>query len=32
LIASAALSQNTTLSAGDTLNVRLGLSLRDIPS
>lgn len=32
LIASAPLSQNTTLSAGDTLNVRLGLSLRDIPS
>jgi hypothetical protein len=31
LIASAPLSQNTTLSAGETLNVRLGLSLRDIP-
>lgn len=32
LIASVPLSQNTTLSAGDTLNVRLGLSLRDIPN
>lgn len=32
LIASAPLSQNTTLSAGETLNVRLGLSLRDIPA
>lgn len=31
LIASVPLSQNTTLSSGDTLNVRLGLSLKDIP-